>query len=81
MDFYGVFAPSEIQVQRLSQCIKSIILEFTMKKIAGNAILRGGSISIDDYEYVANSDDKIILLFPIPQKALIDNLALLKIFH
>lgn len=52
-----------------------------MKKIASNAILRGGSISIDDFEYIKNSDDKIILMFPIPEQSVFDNMALIKIFH
>ena len=49
-----------------------------MKKIATEAILRGGCLSAEDKQYILCKDDKIFLFFPIPD-CVTDVYALLKI--
>ena len=36
-----------------------------MKKIANEALLRGGNLTQDDLDYIQASDEKIIMHFPI----------------
>lgn len=68
LEIYGINIPKLKIIKFLIQMIEERLMNITIEKIASNFLKSAGFISMEDRNYIENSDKKYLALYPIPRE-------------
>ena len=67
MEIFGVSNPTKKKVSLLIKTIEEELMAITIERMANIFLKTQGFLTKEDFNYLDNTDQKLVLLFPLPE--------------